>query len=107
MSNKDQQRTTTSGKHEFAEHSPRQKRMTGVLEPGWSSRLPSAMPAGHRFLRLPQVKQMTGLSKSTIYDRVQQGGFPAPVKLGNRAVGWVEQEIQHWIDQLIQARTSQ
>jgi prophage regulatory protein len=57
-------------------------------------------------LRLPRVKAKTGLSRSTIYDKVQKKQFPAPVKLGDRAVGWVESEIDGWLDQCIEARPS-
>jgi prophage regulatory protein len=48
------------------------------------------------FLRLPEVKRRTGLSRSSIYLRIKTGEFPAPVKLGGRAVGWVEEEIASW-----------
>jgi prophage regulatory protein len=48
-------------------------------------------------LRLPAVKLRTGLSRSTIYLRVAQGKFPAPISLGARAVGWLESEIDDWI----------
>jgi prophage regulatory protein len=51
---------------------------------------------GVRFLRLPEVKQMTGLSKSAIYERIKEGSFPTPVRLGGRAVGWVEGEVAQW-----------
>ncbi|MBC8366756.1 AlpA family transcriptional regulator, partial [bacterium] len=44
-------------------------------------------------LRLPTVKQRTGLSRSTIYLRISEGRFPTPVSLGGRAVGWVEEEV--------------
>jgi prophage regulatory protein len=48
-------------------------------------------------LRLPAVKLRTGLSRSTIYLRIAQGRFPAPISLGARAVGWIEAEIDDWI----------
>jgi len=54
-------------------------------------------------LRLPAVKARTGLSRSTIYLRVSEGTFPAPVSLGDRAVGWIEAEIQDWLEQRIEA----
>jgi prophage regulatory protein len=57
----------------------------------------------HTILRLPAVKAHTGLSRSTIYLRVSQGSFPKPVSLGARAVGWVEAEIQGWLDQQIES----
>ena len=51
----------------------------------------------HTVLRLPAVKARTGLSRSTIYMRVAHGGFPAPVSLGGRAVGWIEAEVNAWL----------
>jgi prophage regulatory protein len=57
----------------------------------------------HTILRLPNVKASTGLSRSTIYLRVSQGTFPKPVKLGGRAVGWVQTEVQEWLQRQIEA----
>ena len=54
-------------------------------------------------LRLPAVKSRTGLSRSTIYLRITDGTFPKPVNLGRRAVGWVEAEIQDWLQRRIDA----
>ncbi|HZQ00791.1 MAG TPA: AlpA family transcriptional regulator [Gemmataceae bacterium] len=55
-------------------------------------------------LRLPGVKGKTGLSRSTIYDKVQKKQFPEPVKIGERAVGWVEAEIDAWVKTRITER---
>jgi prophage regulatory protein len=57
----------------------------------------------HNILRLPAVTTSTGLSRSTIYLRISQGTFPKPVSLGGRAVGWLEAEIQDWLQQRIEA----
>ncbi len=57
----------------------------------------------HTILRLPAVKKCTGLSRSTVYLRIAQGSFPKPVSLGARAVGWLEAEIQEWLQQRIEA----
>ena len=54
-------------------------------------------------LRLPAVKARTGLSRSTIYLRISEDRFPKPVSLGDRAVGWIEEEIQDWIELQIKA----
>ena len=54
-----------------------------------------------RILRLPEVQARTGLSRSTIYLRLEQGHFPRPVALGARAVGWVESEIDEWLRERI------
>ena len=56
----------------------------------------------HNILRLPAVKARTGLSRSTIYLRISVGRFPVPVSLGGRAVGWLEAEIQGWLEDRIQ-----
>jgi len=55
-----------------------------------------------RFLRLPEVLARTGLSRSTIYVRLDQGRFPRPVSLGARAVGWIESEVDEWIRERIE-----
>jgi len=57
-------------------------------------------------LRLPAVKSRTGLSRSTIYLRLSRGEFPKPIALGPRAVGWLENEVQEWLEQRIAASRS-
>ncbi len=59
-----------------------------------------------RFVRLPEVLARTGLSRSTIYVRLEQGRFPRPVSLGSRAVGWVEAEVDEWMCERIAASRS-
>ncbi len=54
-----------------------------------------------RFLRLPEVLERTGLSRSTIYVRLANGSFPRPVPLGARAVGWIEAEVDEWVRERI------
>ena len=54
-------------------------------------------------LRLPAVKARTGLSRTTIYQRISEGSFPKPVSLGGRAVGWVEADVNSWLNQQIEA----
>jgi prophage regulatory protein len=56
-----------------------------------------------RFLRLPQVKATTGLSKSSIYARIAEGTFPKQIPLGPRLVVWVESDIQNWISEQVSA----
>ena len=56
---------------------------------------------GQHILRLPTVKAITGLSRSTIYLRMSEGTFPEKISLGSRAVGWLETEIQDWLDERI------
>lgn len=52
-----------------------------------------------RILRLKEVKDMTGLSRSTIYLEIAKGKFPRQIKLtGARSVGWYESAITQWIE---------
>jgi prophage regulatory protein len=46
-------------------------------------------PSSPVILRRPQVEARTGLSRSTLYQYIQDGLFPRPVSLGARAVGWL------------------
>jgi predicted DNA-binding transcriptional regulator AlpA len=50
------------------------------------------------FYRLRDVMRITALSRSTIYRRVAEGRFPAPVRLGGRASAWQCASLQRWID---------
>ncbi len=52
----------------------------------------------YNVLRLPEVKSQTGLSRSAIYQRIAEGTFPKQINLGGRAVGWLEEDIQNWIE---------
>lgn len=54
-------------------------------------------------LRLPEVKIRTGLSRSTIYLKIQENTFPPQINLGSHSVGWIESEIDEWLKQRIDA----
>lgn len=53
-------------------------------------------------LRLPQAIKRTGLSRSSIYLAINAGTFPKPIKLGERSIGFIESEINQWIEQRIE-----
>lgn len=53
-------------------------------------------------LRLPQVKIKVGLLRSSIYAAVAEKRFPQPIKIGPRACGWLESEIDSWVTQKIE-----
>lgn len=59
-----------------------------------------------RILRLPDVRQLVGLSRSSIYARIQIGTFPSPIKMG-KASGWIESEVQEWIEAHVSATRGQ
>lgn len=50
-----------------------------------------------QILRLPQVCKVTGLGRSMIYQLESAHRFPCRVRIGARAVGWVEAEVQTWL----------
>jgi prophage regulatory protein len=56
-----------------------------------------------RIIRRPAVEDKTGLKHSEIYERIKLGTFPRQVPLGPKAVGWLEHEIEAWIE----ARTAE
>ena len=69
-----------------------------------------------RFIRLPEVLTRTGYGRTTIYRKLEDGSFPRSVKLGgppvdpeafdSRAVAWIENEVEQWIDSMIEGRDS-
>ncbi len=52
-------------------------------------------------IRLPDVQRRTGYSKAWIYRLMSQGKFPTSVKIGSRAIAFVESEIDDWVNQRI------
>lgn len=48
------------------------------------------------FYHRPAVEALTGLSRSTIYEMMDRGVFPRPVRIGRRAVAWRESDIAAW-----------
>lgn len=71
--------------------------------------LPPASTAGDTILRLPRVKDRTGVSKAFIYAGVKKGTFPAPIKLTDdgRTVGWLASSVDGWIQSRIQSGRQQ
>lgn len=61
----------------------------------------------YKILRLPQVISSTGLARSTIYKKISANEFPEPISLGAKSVGWLESDVQKWIEQRIQSSQTQ
>lgn len=57
-----------------------------------------------RLIRLKEVMQITGLARSTVYKYIAEEAFPKPVSLGERCVGWVDDEVQGWVVARVQER---
>ena len=51
-----------------------------------------------RMLRIKDVIKITAMSNSTIYELIKSNDFPRPKRIGKRAVGWLENDIQNWVD---------
>jgi len=52
-------------------------------------------------IRLPEVQRRTGYSKAWIYRLLKEERFPASIKIGSRAIAFIESEIDEWINQRI------
>ena len=67
-----------------------------------------------RFIRLPEVLSRTGYGRTYIYRKMEDGSFPRSIKLGgtpvdpeafdSRAVAWIENEVEQWIESIIEER---
>ena len=58
----------------------------------------------NKIIKLGSVKELTTFSESTIYRLMSQGKFPKQVKLAERSCGWVESEIEEYLDKRISNR---
>ena len=67
-----------------------------------------------RLIRLPEVLSRTGYGRTSIYRKMEDGSFPKSVKLGgppldssvfdSRAIAWIEDEVDQWIQSRIEER---
>ncbi|MFZ1109000.1 MAG: AlpA family phage regulatory protein [Rhodomicrobium sp.] len=57
-----------------------------------------------RLIRRPEVLAQVGLRTTALYDLIKRGKFPKPVRLGKRAVAWVQAEVDAWIVERAQTR---
>ena len=67
-----------------------------------------------RFIRLPEVLSRTGYGRTSIYRKMEDGTFPKSVKLGGpledpnafdcRAIAWIEEEVDQWMESMIEER---
>jgi prophage regulatory protein len=60
-----------------------------------------------KFIKLTEVLAISGKSRSSIYDAIKKGEFPAPVKVGGRASAWIKSEVLQWTQNCILASRSQ
>lgn len=62
-----------------------------------SAKLRDAHPAPEHLLRRPEVEARTGRSKAGIYCLIREGKFPAPLRIGKKAVAWRASEVDAWV----------
>ncbi|OWY76499.1 AlpA family transcriptional regulator [Pantoea sp. AMG 501] len=80
---------------------------TALTAPPSAPAAPSAPympPFQERFMRLPEVIHVCGLSRSTIYDLISRDAFPAQISLGGKNVAWAASEVNAWMNERIAAR---
>ena len=58
-----------------------------------------------KLLRLPQVLNTVGISRSALYQLIARGDFPKPIKIGKRASVWPESAVQRWIEMRVATAT--
>ncbi|TPM14790.1 AlpA family transcriptional regulator [Mesorhizobium sp. B2-3-5] len=56
------------------------------------------------FIRRPEVERITGLSTSSLYERMQAGQFPKPIRIGPKAVAWSLAEVAEWQEKCLALR---
>src|SRR3954469_14759524 len=59
-----------------------------------------------QLLRIADVLARTGLSRASVWRLVRDASFPAPVRIGRRAVAWLDTEIDSWIANCVKARNT-
>lgn len=51
-----------------------------------------------KFIRMPEVESITGLTRSAIYQKILDGEFPKQYKIGKRAVAWLQNDVYDWMN---------
>ena len=63
--------------------------------------------ASCRLIRLREVLNICGMSRATLYREIKAHGFPAPVRLSPRSVGWLQDEVLAWVESRIRMRAAE
>ncbi len=56
------------------------------------------MQPSNRFIRMPELMKILGVSRSSVWNYCKSGNFPQPHKISPRLVGWLESDVQSWIE---------
>jgi len=65
------------------------------------------MSEAYQLIRLAVVLEMTGFSKTSLYEAINSGEFPKNVKISERSSAWVKSEVLDWIKGKIEARSQE
>lgn len=65
------------------------------------------MSEAYQLIRLAVVLEMTGLSKTSLYELINSNNFPKNVKISERSSAWVKSEVLEWIKEKIEARSQE
>jgi prophage regulatory protein len=57
----------------------------------------AALPQQDRILRRAELEAKLGIKHTAIYEAIRNAGFPEPIQLTAKAVGWIESEVNDWI----------
>ncbi len=57
-----------------------------------------------RALRLKATQEKSGLTRTRIYEMMDEGTFPRPIKIGKRAIAWLEHEVDAWLQARVAER---
>ena len=79
------------------------------------TKVPTSKPKT-RLIRLNEVLSRTGYGRTSIYRKMDEGSFPKSLKLGSpikdptqfdcRAIAWIEDEVDQWVESIIEERDS-
>lgn len=73
--------------------------VSSVTHPVMTAYFPAPAPTvPEQFLRLPAVISMTGIPRSSLYEKVASGSFPEPVRIGERCIAWRLSSITSWMN---------
>jgi prophage regulatory protein len=79
--------------------------MAGAIQ--WEPHMADKVQVTPSIIRRKKVEARTGLSRSSIYAAIKAGTFPTPISLGEKAVGWLDHEIDDWIAARVTASRSE
>ena len=94
----------TPRKRKASKAEVRERRRRRRLENRQNALVATKISGRNRILKLAEVETAVGLKRSIIYELIAAGSFPRPIALTPTARGWVETEVDSWLDQRVAER---